>query len=85
MRKPNLILLYTFNALNYLYTELYLRTVARNASPYVKSCHRDIASDIRALRIKLRHTDPYNASIHAPTHNLLTLQTVRDLAAPFIR
>ena len=84
MRRPYMLTLYTLNALNYLSTELYLRTAGRHASSYTKSCHRDIAADIRALRISMRHTDPYNARYHKPTFNLFTLRSLRASLRAFL-
>jgi hypothetical protein len=84
MRRPFMTTLYALNVLNYLSTELYLRTTGRHASPYVKSCHRDISADIRALRISMRHTDPYNAHLREPTYNVFTLQSLRDHLRAFL-
>jgi len=84
MRRPLKSTLLVLNALNYLSTELYVRTTLRNHSTYAKGVTRDIALDIRVCRLKLRHTDPYNEERHLPTHNMFTLENARlFLAALF--
>lgn len=74
MRKPSLLTLYTLNAINFVITEIYVRFTLRNTSLQCKSDTRAIAADVRKLRLQRRHTDPYNAHLHKPTHNLFTLE-----------